>query len=82
MTETPFYKTRMGRHYYEKTLPDLVKAIDRLADCGLRESAQRLVEAVDDLLDTEIVPDSERTREAFAAVRLRAKAVRRSFGAR
>ena len=32
MSETAFYQTRAGRTFYEKTLPDLVMQIRRLAD--------------------------------------------------
>ena len=30
MNETPFFKTRMGQYFYEKTVPDLVKQLARL----------------------------------------------------
>lgn len=32
MNEVPFYQTRAGRTFYEKTLPELVEQIRRLAD--------------------------------------------------
>ena len=32
MDYPPFYKTRMGEKFYCKTVPDLIKAIERLAD--------------------------------------------------
>ena len=28
--ETPFYKTRMGQRFYERTSPDLVRQLERL----------------------------------------------------
>ena len=30
MNETPFYKTRMGQRFYERTMPELVKQLERL----------------------------------------------------
>jgi len=30
MSETPFYKTRMGQVFYERTMPELVKQLERL----------------------------------------------------
>ena len=30
MSETPFFKTRMGQQFYERTMPALVKQIERL----------------------------------------------------
>ena len=41
MTETPFFKTRMGQTYYERTVPELVKQIARLADAVERLIEQR-----------------------------------------
>ncbi len=32
MNELEFYQTRAGRTYYEKTLPELVEQLRRLAD--------------------------------------------------
>ena len=31
MSETPFYKTAMGRDYYDRRVPQLIQAIQRLA---------------------------------------------------
>lgn len=31
MSDVPFHATRMGRTFYEHTMPELVKAINRLA---------------------------------------------------
>ena len=31
MDYPPFYKTRMGEKFYCKTVPDLIRAIERLA---------------------------------------------------
>ena len=39
MNETPFYKTRMGQRFFESTMPELVKQLERLAD-----TVERLVE--------------------------------------
>ena len=38
MNETPFYKTRMGQRFYERTVPELVKQLERL-----NEILERLV---------------------------------------
>ena len=32
MSETPFFKTRMGHQFYERTVPALVKQLERLND--------------------------------------------------
>ena len=32
MSETPFYKTKMGHRFYEHTMPALVKQLERLND--------------------------------------------------
>ena len=32
MSETPFYKTRMGHQFYERTMPELAKQLERLND--------------------------------------------------
>ena len=32
MSETPLYKTRMGQRFYESTMPELVKQLERLND--------------------------------------------------
>jgi len=39
MSDTEFYNTRAGRTYYEKTLPELVEQLRRLA-----EAVEKLVE--------------------------------------
>ena len=30
MNDTPFYKTRMGQRFYERTMPELVKQLEQL----------------------------------------------------
>ncbi len=30
MSETPFYKTRMGHRFYEHTMPELVRVLERI----------------------------------------------------
>ena len=32
MNEVPFYQTRMGRQFYEATVPELVRQLTRLND--------------------------------------------------
>ena len=39
MAEIPFYATRMGRRFYESTMPKLVEQLERL-----NELLERLVE--------------------------------------
>ena len=39
MSEAPFFKTRMGHQFYERTMPALVKQLDRL-----NELLERLVD--------------------------------------
>ena len=39
MAETPFFKTRMGNQFYERTMPALVKQLERL-----NELLERLVD--------------------------------------
>ena len=36
-----FHKTRMGQHFYERTMPELVKQLGRLNDLLDRLIAQR-----------------------------------------
>ncbi len=40
MNETPFFMTRMGQRFYEHTVPELVRQIERL-----NELLERLVAA-------------------------------------
>ena len=40
MSETPFFKTRMGHRFYEHTVPELVRQLERL-----NELLDRLVAA-------------------------------------
>lgn len=32
MDYPPFYKTRMGQQFYERTIPDLIRQLERLND--------------------------------------------------
>ena len=48
MPETPFYKTRMGHQFFERTIPALVKQLERL-----NELLERLVDQRQDHEDTE-----------------------------
>jgi len=32
MNDVPFYQTKMGRQYYEVTMPELVRRLHRLVD--------------------------------------------------
>ncbi len=42
MSETPFFRTRMGQAFYERTMPELVKQIARL-----NELLEQLVRQLD-----------------------------------
>ena len=87
MDYVPFYMTRPGQKFLDKTVPELIRAIERLSDRipnqrdsvvqELVDYAADLVEAADDVLDVEIVPGSTRTKESFAVLRTNAEAVRR-----
>jgi len=86
MDYAPFYKTRMGEKFICKTVPDLIKAVDRLAGSvegnrdpriqELIEHAGYLVEGVERVLILPIEPRSVKTREAFDLLRGQAAAVR------
>ena len=41
MSETPFHQTAMGRDFYERTIPALVREISRLNDLLAKLAAQR-----------------------------------------
>ncbi len=41
MSETPFFKTRMGQQFYERTMPALVKQLERLSNVLERLVAKR-----------------------------------------
>ena len=41
MSETPFFKTRMGQRFYEHTMPELVEQLERLNDVLERLAVQR-----------------------------------------
>ena len=80
-----FYKTRMGQRFYERTMPDLVKQLDRIAErmpAGepkvdeLLLATYGLVNAVDEVFNAEIVPGSEATKRAFKNLRERADTAR------
>ena len=83
-----FHETKMGRDFYDRTMPALVKAVERLADtvaaekrdpavAELIEYAGHLADAAERLLDTPIEPGSARTLDAFDLLRANAAAVRR-----
>ena len=42
MSDTPFHQTRMGQQYYERTLPEIARQLDRL-----NELLERLVTLVE-----------------------------------
>ena len=47
-TSTPFYKTRMGQYFYEKTVPDLVKQLARLNELLARVVDQQNIRDEED----------------------------------
>ena len=42
MSETPFFKTRMGQQFYERNVPELVRQLQRL-----NENVERLADLLD-----------------------------------
>ena len=89
-----FFQTRMGRQFYEGTMPALVKQLERIADGLPTGDAGRaaqgddlllavygLINAVDQVRDTEIMPGSEETKRAFTNLRERVEAARQAADA-
>ncbi len=89
-----FFQTRMGRQFYEGTMPALVRQLERIAErlpANDSEGAAQvdelllatygLVNAVDKALDTEIVPGSGVTQRVFKNLRTRAQAARQAADA-
>jgi len=83
-----FYETKAGRQFYDRTMPALVKAVERLADAvaaekrdpavaELIEYAGHLADSAERLLDTPIEPGSSATLDSFDLLRANAAAVRR-----
>jgi len=70
---TEFHLTRMGQTYYDRTVPELVRQLQRLNENLERRAAGQatadLVAAAERVLDTEIVPGSKATIEAFRELR-------------
>ncbi len=88
MNDVQFFQTRIGRQFYDQTLPALVEAVDRLASAVAEDRrepvvdelvsyARDLCDAAEAALNVEIVPGSTATREAFDLLRANAAAVRR-----
>ena len=91
MDHAPFYKTRGGEKFLFKTVPDLTRQLERLSDGvaqlvdGQRDPAVQelisyapdLADAVERVLDVEIVPGNPKTIEAFDLLRANAAAMRR-----
>jgi hypothetical protein len=79
---TEFHLTRMGQQFYDKTAPELVRQLQRLNENLERRAAGQatadLVAAAERVLDTEIVPGSKATIEAFRELR---RSVREARGA-
>jgi hypothetical protein len=83
---TEFHQTRMGQQFYDRTVPELVRQLQRLNENlerrDLQQATADLVAAAERVLDTEIVPGSKATIEAFdelrRAVREAREAVRES----
>ena len=94
MSEPNFFQTRIGRQFYEATMPELVKQLKRIAERlptndsngaarvnELLLATYGLVNAVTDVLDTEITPGSGATQRAFRNLRIRAKSARQAADA-
>jgi len=77
---TEFHLTRMGQTFYDRTVPELVRQLQRLNENlerrDLRQATASLVAAAERVLDTEIVPGSKATIEAFRELRRAARQVR------
>jgi len=79
-----FHETKMGRDFYDRTVPELVRQLTRLnqnlerrsTDVDLRQAAADLVAAAERVLDTEIVPGSKATIAAFRELRRAVKEAR------
>ncbi len=77
MNDTTFHQDKMGRDFYERTMPELVRQLHRLNEnlerCStaldLRQATEDLVVAVERVLHTEIVPGSNATRAVFRELR-------------
>jgi len=90
----PFYRTKMGEKFYCKTVPDLIKAVERLAD-RLAEQAppqptevddlllatDGLVNAIEEVFNAEIVPGSDATARTSKNLRARADVARKAADA-
>jgi len=63
----PFYRTKMGERFYCKTVPDLIKAVERLAD-AIEDGDIRAVFSVG--MNVMMWPNSRRLREALASLEL------------
>ena len=83
-----FHETKAGRQFYDRTMPALVNAVERLADAVAtekRESAVAelieyvgyLAESADRVMEMPIEPSNSATREVFDLPRANAAAVRR-----
>jgi len=81
---TEFHLTRMGRDFYDRTVPELVRQLQRLnenlerraAAPDLQQATADLVAAADRVLDVEIVPGSKATAAAFGELRLAVREAR------
>jgi len=83
-----FHTTRMGQTFYDRTVPDLVRQLQRLnenleqraAGPNLRHATTDLVAAAELVLDTEIVPGSKATIAAFRELRRAVREAREAVG--
>jgi hypothetical protein len=90
-----FFKTRMGQRFYEHTMPELVKQLERLtARLDARSTSgpgktldelllatYGLVNAAEQVLNVEIVPGAEETLGAFRNLRSRMETARKAADA-
>ncbi len=88
MSDVQFFQTRMGRKFYDHTLPALVEAVDRLGSAIAAERRDPAVHELtayardfDDSADMELnaafVASGAAIREAFGRVRTSIAAPRR-----
>ena len=58
MSETPFFKTRMGHKFYEHTVPELVRQITRMNDL-----LERMLDRLDDPRRGDVEPADDDIEE-------------------
>lgn len=84
---TDFHTTRMGQAFYDRTVPELIRQLQRLNENlerrttapELRQATADLVAAAERVLDVPIAPGSKATTAAFRELRRAAREVRKAM---